>query len=350
MELRQLAYFVAVTEEASFTRAAARLRVAQPAVSQQIQRLERELGEAVFHRDSRRVALTTAGETLLPHAQSALASARRAKDAVTALSELLAGQLSIGLVQAQPDSSIATLLAEFHQQHPNVRIALLERDPPQLFHDVASGLLDVAFVGLVGQPPDGLRVRPISAEPLVVAVNPGHPMADRHSITLSDLATTGLATLVEGTGLRTVLERHCDQAGIVAHIVAETTSLGLLADLVASGIGAAIIPASVVAARKDVTTIPLTPPIERRIGLVWADDTPQSPAGRAFLDLARAVFRRSAPHPGDRESTSDGQRADRHRASPGGAAAGPAGIADGPRRQRSPSAVSPETSATPTIR
>jgi DNA-binding transcriptional LysR family regulator len=286
MELRQLAYFVAVAEENSFTRGARRLRVAQPAVSQQIQRLERELGEALFRRDSRSVGLTAAGETLLPHAQAALASARRAKDAVAALGALLTGRLSVGLVQAQPDASIATMLAEFHQRHPKVQIALLEKDPARLFEGVASGHLDVAFVGLAGEPPDGLEVRPMSAEPLVVAVGVGHPLAERTSIALAELATTGLACLVDGTGLRAVLEEQCDRAGFVAHIVAETTTLSLLAELVASGIGVAMIPASVVARRQDVVSIPLTTPVERRIALVWPRTTALSPASRAFLALA----------------------------------------------------------------
>jgi DNA-binding transcriptional LysR family regulator len=288
VELRQLAYFAAVAEESSFTRAAQRLRVAQPAVSQQIQRLERELGEALFRRDNRSVALTSAGQTLLPHAHAALASAQRAKDAVAALGELLSGRLAIGLVQAQPDSSIAALLGEFHQRHPKVQLALLENDPPQLFEDVEAGRLDVAFVGLVGKPPDGLDVQLYSVEPLVVAVGLSHPLAHRASVSMEDLATMGLACLVEGTGLRSVLEQQSAQAGFVAQVIAETTALVLLADLVAMGVGAALIPSSVVAGRQDLVRIPLTTSVERRIGLVWPRATPLSPAGRAFLELARS--------------------------------------------------------------
>ena len=102
MELRQLAYFVAVAEEAHFTRAAERLRIAQPAVSQQIRRLEAELGERVFLRDRRSVTLTPAGEALLPHARAALAQVEHGRESVAALRGLITGPLAVGLVHPLP--------------------------------------------------------------------------------------------------------------------------------------------------------------------------------------------------------------------------------------------------------
>jgi len=298
VELRQLRYFLAVAEEGSFTRGAQRLRVAQPAVSQQIRGLERELGEALFSRTSRSVTLTAAGETLLPHARATLASAGRAKDAVRALGKLLAGKLSIGLVQAQPDEVIATLIGNFHQRYPDVRLAVLEEEPAALLDAVSSGRLDAAFVGLVRRPPAGIEAEPVSAEPLVVAVAPGHRLAGREALSFAELAGVDLASLVPGTGLRTVLDQQCDRAGFAPRFVAETTDLALLADLVARGVGAALIPASVPAGRHDVVTIPLAPRLDRRIALIWRGSAPISPAARAFLALARAS--RQGIDPGSR--------------------------------------------------
>ncbi|MEV4620654.1 LysR family transcriptional regulator [Asanoa sp. NPDC049573] len=288
MELRQLAYFLAVVDEGGFTRGAQRLRVAQPAVSQQIRRLERELGEAVFHRGTRSVALTAAGHALLPHARATLAAAAHAKEAVAALSELLTGTLTVGLVQAQPDARIAMLLGDFHRSYPHVRIAALEDQPGALLAGVTAAELDVAFVGLAESPPPGVAVRLIAAEPLVVAVALDHPLAGRTSLALADLAAHGLASLVPGSGLRTVLERECALAGFQPRIVAETTDLRLLAALVSRGVGAAVLPASV-AGHDTLATIAIVPPIERRIAMLWNADAPASPAGRAFLALARGT-------------------------------------------------------------
>jgi len=170
MDLRQLAYFVAVAEEGSFTRGARRSFVAQPAVSQQIRRLERELGEALFTRDSRSVSLSAAGEALLPHARATLAAAARAKETVAGLSNLITGRLGIGLIQAQPDRRIAELVGSFHREHPGVQVDLLEGSPEPLLSGVADGQLDVAFVG-VARPwtiPAGVGTEVVSAEPLVL--------------------------------------------------------------------------------------------------------------------------------------------------------------------------------------
>jgi DNA-binding transcriptional LysR family regulator len=264
------------------------LRVAQPAVSQQIRRLERELGEAVFHRGTRSVMLTAAGAALVPHARATLAAAEHAKAAVGALSQLLTGTLTIGFVQAQPDERIAALLGDFHRQHPHVRIAVLENDPGALLTAVATAQVDVAFVGLAESPPPGVTVELVAAEPLVLAAPVGHPLAERAGVAVTDLRPHGLASLVSGSGLRAVLERECAAAGFTPRIIAETTDLRMLADLVAVGVGVAVLPASVVASRDAVVTIPMAPPIERRIAMAWSASALPSPAGRAFLALARA--------------------------------------------------------------
>ncbi|MEV4538984.1 LysR substrate-binding domain-containing protein [Asanoa sp. NPDC049518] len=287
MELRQLAYFLAVVDEGGFTRGAQSLRVAQPAVSQQIRRLERELGEPVFHRGTRAVSLTAAGEALLPHARAALATVEHAKAAVGALSELLTGTLTIGFVQAQPDERIAALLGDFHRQHPRVRIAALADDPGALFAAVATSQVDIAFVGLAETPPPGVTVELVASEPLVVLAAADHPLAERTDVAVADLREHALASLVQGSGLRAVLERECAAAGFTPRIVAETTDLTMLADLVAAGVGAAVLPAGVAAARDTAVTIALSPPVERRIAMAWSTSTHLSPAGRAFLALAR---------------------------------------------------------------
>src|SRR4051794_9214175 len=126
MELRQLRYFVAVADETHFTRAAERLSIAQPAISQQIRRLEGELGERLFVRDRRSVALTSAGEALLPHARAALAQVEDGRAAVAALRGLVTGRLDVGLVEPLPDRRVVRTVGEFKRRHPAIDVALVE--------------------------------------------------------------------------------------------------------------------------------------------------------------------------------------------------------------------------------
>ena len=126
MELRQLRYLVALADERHFTRAAAREHVAQPAVSAQIARLERELGEPLFHRDRRAATLTPAGAALLPHARAALGAAQRGRETLASLRGLLHGRLRVG-VSRPVDRRFAAALGEFHRAHPAIEIALSER-------------------------------------------------------------------------------------------------------------------------------------------------------------------------------------------------------------------------------
>jgi DNA-binding transcriptional LysR family regulator len=289
MDLGQLSYFVAVAEEGQFTRAATRVSVAQPAVSAQIGRLERELGEALFHRDRRGVTLTTAGDALLPHARAALAAAERGRDAIASLRGLLRGRLRIG-VAGPVDHRLADALGDFHRAHPAIEIGLVNQHNEPLLIAVANGETDVAIVGMGAQPlPPGIRTRVVAVEPLVLAVRRGHPLSRRRTITLAELHEHPMLTLTHGSGLRAVLEDACRDAGFRPRITAETGELASLVELAAQGLGVAVVPRSA-AEGADVVVVPITRPrLERRAALVWNPAT-ISPAGRAFLTVANRHF------------------------------------------------------------
>jgi DNA-binding transcriptional LysR family regulator len=290
MKLRQLSYFVAVADEGGFTRAAARVSVAQPAVSAQIRRLERELGEALFHRDQRSVTLTAAGEALLPHARAALAAAERGRDTIASLHGLLHGRLRVG-VSSPVDHRLADALGEFHRAHPAIEIGLTEQHNEPLLRAVADGDLDAAIVGMpAGQAVSArVRTRMIAAEPLVVAVPRGHALAGRAGVAIGRLREQPMITLTHNSGLRVVLERACRDAGFTPRIAAETSELGSLVDLVAAGLGVALLPRSA-AAGAGVAVLRLTRPcLQRRTALAW-NDVAASPAGRAFVAVAMRRF------------------------------------------------------------
>ncbi|MFF3916098.1 LysR family transcriptional regulator [Streptomyces sp. NPDC001852] len=186
MELRQLSYFVAVAEELHFGRAAERLHIVQSAVSQQIQRLERELGAELFDRSPRRVRLTGAGERLLPEARAVLAAADKARASVAASAGLRLGT-STGL-----GAHLDRVLAAFAERAPEVPVELVSLPAGERLARVAAGLLDAAFVRSA-EPPAGVRVVPLWPDPLVAALPATHPLARQGEIDLADLAGLPLA-------------------------------------------------------------------------------------------------------------------------------------------------------------
>ncbi|MGW3148155.1 LysR substrate-binding domain-containing protein [Streptomyces sp. NPDC001177] len=186
MELRQLTYFVAVAEELHFGRAAERLHIVQSAVSQQIQRLERELRAELFDRTPRRVRLTSAGERLLPEARAVLAAAEKARAAVAPPPGLRIG------TGTRPGRHLDRALAAFAERLPDVPVELVVLPAEERLGKVAGGQLDAAFVR-AAEPPPGVRVLPLWADPLMAALPTAHPLAARAEIDLIELAGLPLA-------------------------------------------------------------------------------------------------------------------------------------------------------------
>ena len=289
MELRQLEYFVAVAEEASFTRAAARLHVAQPGVSAQIRQLERELGQELLDRSARTVRLTEAGAAVLVYAREALGAASGARLAVDELSGLIRGHVAVGMVVACSSFDLVDLLADFHRDHPGVAIMLSEANTDELVEALRAGRLDLAFVGLSEQTPPGIELQLIADEPLVAAVGGNDVLAAQTSMTLDAIRDRDLMSLPRGTGLRLALEDACAKAGFQPHIALEASNLGILARLAGRGLGVAILPQSVALANaEELHAIEITQPRMRgRVALAWRAEGTISPAGRALVQRAR---------------------------------------------------------------
>jgi DNA-binding transcriptional LysR family regulator len=309
MELRQLAYFLAIAEERNFTRAAARIPIAQPAISQQVGRLEAELSEKLFVRDRRGIRLTPAGEALLPHARAMLAAAEHARAAVAAVSGLLTGRLAFGFVQPLPDRRLLGLLGAFHRQHPGIELRLIEEETDALLAALATGELDAALIGLgrYDRPPPGTESLLAAREPVVVAVHPEHPLAGRGAVALHALRDEPMVAYTAASKQRTNLEAACQAAGFAPRIAAETTDLGVTIELIQQQIGVAVLPQSALQGAGKITQLSLTRPrLDRRIMLVW-HPAHSTPAARALLDLVRdhltapEAATRGNPLPDDRE-------------------------------------------------
>ncbi len=300
MELRQLEYFVAVAQEANFTRAAARLHVAQPGVSAQIKGLEREVGQPLFDRSGRTVRLTQAGAAMLPHAQAALAAVADARAAVDAIGGLLRGHVAVGMVTACASVDLADLLASFHAEHPGVEIHLSEANSDVLLSSLQDGSLDLAWVAVAGPTAPGIGSVVVADETLVAAVSLQDEWADRERVTLTHLVRRPLISLPPGTGMRTALDQACRRHGLAADVALEATSPPLLGQLARQGLGVAILATSMAEADPGLHAVAITNPALRgRIELAWRADGRTSPAGRALIahaqaHLARAAGRRSA--------------------------------------------------------
>jgi DNA-binding transcriptional LysR family regulator len=297
MELRQLEYLLAVAEEASFTRAAARVHVAQPGVSAQIKQLERELGQDLFDRTGRSVTLTAAGEAVLPFARAALAATRGAREVTEELAELQRGQLAMGMVTGCGGIGVPDLLAAFHDQYPGVEIRLSEDASDKLIDAVNGGSLDVALIGRSGPPAPRLERRIVTDQAIVAAVAPGSRYAGGSQITLAALAELPLICLPRGTGLRSALDDACAAARLTPKVAFEAGDPKILAELARRGLGVAILPEqSIETAAGSLQGIEIVrPKLRGRIELVWRAEGPVSPAARALIAAATEFFSAVAP-------------------------------------------------------
>jgi len=188
VELRQLQAFDAVATDLHFGRAAKRLFTSQPAISEQIRRLEQELGVTLFHRTSRRVELTPAGEELLARTRSILADVDNAVVAVRRLGDGNTGRLRFGLTPPAAPVLAPHLVAALAEDAPGIAIELCQMWLGDLHAALVSGTVDVAVTPGTAPPPDGIESRPLAKEPLLVGVRPTHRIAKQSSTTLDQLA------------------------------------------------------------------------------------------------------------------------------------------------------------------
>src|SRR5258708_2244399 len=187
MELRQIEHFVAVTEEMHFTRAARRMNVVQSALSASIAALEAELGARLFHRTTRQVRMTAAGEAFYEKARSVLEAVRQARASVVATQGLERGRLIIGTVQSLPAFlDIPGLLAAFHARHPAIQVSLRQDNRLRLVEQVADGRCDLALLPVVDIPA-GVEAAMVVEQAMVMVCAPGHPLAGRPSVALERL-------------------------------------------------------------------------------------------------------------------------------------------------------------------
>ena len=299
MQLHQLAYALAVAEEESFTRAADRLHLAQPSLSRQIRVLEHELGVLLFNRGpgQGRVTLTADGAALLPFMQRVLADVEATGAEARALSGMARGRLAVGATPSLITSVLAPALVEFHTSHPGIELSVVEAGSHQLVPQVAAGEVDLALVVLPVIDPL-VMTAPLFADPLVLATAPDHPFAGRRRVKVRDLDGLDLVMFREGYDLRDVTLEACAAAGVTPHLVSEGGEMAGVLSFVASGLGAAVVPAIALPSDGSLVGIPFVgPTLGRTVALAQRGDRTLARPARALAEQLRARYSTPEPEP-----------------------------------------------------
>jgi len=286
-ELRHLRYFVAVAEELSFTRAAARLHIAQPPLSQQIRQFEDDLGVKLFDRTKHQVRLTEVGRAVLEEAQRTLVQAGRVAVAARRAAEGQTGSLTVAFSSSMPHTVLPRVLRAFRSRFPGVNLSLQERSTEEQIELLRSGSVDVGFLRLPVDDPEGrLVVQPILTERLILALPKGHRLAKRRAVAVKSLAKEPFVSLPRhaAPGLHEQIEAMCRRAGFRPIVSQEAQQIQAIIGLVSAGLGVAIVPASIQSLhREQVVYRPIQgPPAITRMAVAYEAEN-ASPALRSFL-------------------------------------------------------------------
>nr|WP_238391663.1 MULTISPECIES: LysR family transcriptional regulator [unclassified Mycolicibacterium] len=287
--MQQLRYVVALADARSFTKAAESMFVVQSALSQQVRRFEDELGVTLFDRTTRSVSLTASGEALLPLLQRVVAGIEQIKIDAQALSGTVAGWLNVGMMEVPSESlDVATMMATFHSQYPNVSVTLRSGGSDVLVEAVRDRKLDVAVVGFnVPRSDDPLTYTHLFTESLIAVMPTDHPLTAHQTVLVTDLAAMPFIDFPPGYGLRHETERGF--AGIQRRVAFEVTRVDEVVHFVRANLGVALLPESVARTRADGDpTLALRrvrgADMHRQVHLVAPRPDLRSAACRAFID------------------------------------------------------------------
>lgn len=294
MELRQIELFVVLARHRNFTRAAKALGMAQPALSLQVKRLERELGVPLLDRSTRPVQLTEAGAAFQARAARILADAALVAEEMRELAGAGRRRVTVGALPALAAHWLPPVLASFHAAHPRVEIAVRQGNNDEVVRSVSAGRVDLALVHAVpgqagGGAASGVVLERLFDEELLVVVPPDHPLARRTSVALASLRDEPFVLVGEGSGLTHTILGGTAGLGFRPTVVAQGPDVTAVRSLVAAGLGVSVlprIPATVPG--PAVAAVPLSPPLPAHAAaLAWRGDAGLSGAADALRAMVR---------------------------------------------------------------
>src|SRR4029077_10758243 len=292
MEIHQLRYFVAVADEGNFSRAAAKVRVAQPSLSQQIRKLEAEVGQPLFDRLPRSVVLTEAGRCFIDYARQILASIGAARRCVDELKGEVAGKLAVGAIPTIAPYVFPELVVTFQKHYPEVTLEIVEDVTDGITRRVEAGELDVALASTC-QPSPTLRRESLGSEPLLALLPQRHPLAKKTLVELDDLKAQRFLLLHEMHCLSQQVNRLLEARRLRPEIALAGSQLSTIANMVAASIGVSIVPQMMVKhqATPGCISVPFAPPVPARgLNVLYTPLRFQSKAAAAFRQEAAAAF------------------------------------------------------------
>lgn len=301
MELQQLRYVAALARYLNFRKAAESVHVTQPTLSQQLQKLEDELGTQLFERSPRRVRLTPAGERFVPYAMSILETAREAMQVVAQENEEAVGMIKIGVIPTLAPYLLPGLARRLQKRAPLLRLELIEETTSNLMEKLKSGTIELALLSLPIRE-EGFISEAICDEPFLLAVHAEHRLAKQTAVTPSDLKGERILLLKEGHCFRDQALSYCQAGRIETEMQFESDHLFTVMSLAASGYGITFIPAMAINRRisANLAYIPFAAPVPKReIGAIMRRNTPKRAAQTEILRAARAEAKQRLAISGD---------------------------------------------------
>jgi LysR family hydrogen peroxide-inducible transcriptional activator len=291
MEIRQMRYVMQVAEEKHFSRAAEKLHIAQPSLSQQISKLEKELGVQLFDRTTSPLELTYAGKRYVESARSIIDRVEQLKKEMQDISEVKKGTLLIGSMPMTGAHVLPRLIPTFQKKFPGIAISLLEETSYNLEALTLKGLTDVSLLSL---PLDEHEYEwiPLLDEEIGIALPPGHPKSPEKALKLCELRDEPFILLKKGQGLHTMALKLCNEAGFHPRIVFESSNIETVQSLVAAGLGVAFVPRLVARVGRSEDSpryVSLDPIVVRTLVLAYKKGRYLSKASKAFIDSAKNV-------------------------------------------------------------
>jgi LysR family transcriptional regulator, hydrogen peroxide-inducible genes activator len=288
MELHQLRYFCAVAEAGSFSRAAEQSHVSQPSLSQQIMKLEDELGARLFDRLGRSVRLTETGQTFLPRARAVLRELEAARGDVAEQKDSVAGSVTIGVIPTVAPYFLPQHLTRFSRKYPQVQLTVVEEITPALLELLRASKVDLAILALPIRGHE-FETFPLLTERLFAALPQNHKLAKRRSLSLSDLRSQPFLLLRDGHCFRDTAVAACDRARLHPQIIFESGQFSSLLSMVGAGMGVSIVPEMAIDKKSRCRFVRIDDSAAARtIGAVILRGRSLSRAHHAFLSHLRA--------------------------------------------------------------